>query len=149
MKQAYFAYGSNLDETQMRARCASARPIGRAVLPNHALVFGGFSHRWGGAVASVLRAPGASVEGLLYRLEPHDVHALDRFEGCPIAYRRVERIVRDTEGRRRRVMTYLQPEEGFEPWVPAEGYFRVIWRAYARLGFSIPALVAAAKAAVS
>ena len=49
----YFAYGSNLDDAQMRDRCADARVVGRATLPNYALVFGGFSHRWGGAVASV------------------------------------------------------------------------------------------------
>jgi len=64
----YFAYGSNLDDAQMRERCANARVLGRATLPNYALVFGGFSHRWGGAVASVVRAKGACVEGLLYEL---------------------------------------------------------------------------------
>jgi len=62
----YFAYGSNLDDEQMRSRCASAQPVARAVLPNYALAFGGFSHRWDGAVASVVRARGARVEGLIY-----------------------------------------------------------------------------------
>ncbi len=140
----YFAYGSNLDDEQMRARCAGARVVGRAVLPNHALAFGGFSHRWGGAVASVVRAKGASVEGLLYELGDVDLRALDRFEGHPFAYERVVRLVLDEHGRRRRVTTYLQPEDTFEAWVPQQGYFTVLWRAYGRLGFDFEPLARAA-----
>src|SRR5689334_9259933 len=68
-----FAYGSNLDDQQMRSRCASAQIEARAVLPNHALAFGGFSQRWGGAVASIVPEPGAHVEGLLYRITSPDL----------------------------------------------------------------------------
>jgi len=47
-------------------------------------------------------------------------------------------------GYRRRATTYLQPEDGFEPWAPQPGYFRVLWRAYARLGFDVAPLATAA-----
>jgi hypothetical protein len=47
-------------------------------------------------------------------------------------------------GQRRRATTYLQPEDGFEPWAPQPGYFRVLWRAYARLGFDVAPLATAA-----
>lgn len=140
----YFAYGSNLDDAQMRARCANARVVARAVLPNHVLAFGGFSHRWGGAVASVVRAKGARVEGLLYRLDNVDLRALDRFEGHPFAYERVTKMVLDEHGRRRRATTYLQPEDSFEAWTPPQGYFDVLWRAYGRLGFDFEPLARAA-----
>jgi|SRR5882724_6383617 len=141
----YFAYGSNLDDGQMRARCASARPVARAVLPNYALAFGGFSHRWGGAVASVLRAQGARVEGLLYELDGVDLRVLDRYEGHPFAYERVIKLVRDEHGRRRRAAVYLQPERDFEPWAPPPGYVGVMRRAYRRLGFDVVPLVRAAQ----
>ena len=62
-------------------------------------------------------------------------------------YERVERIVHDEEGRRRRVHLYLQPEEGFEPWEPAPDYYAVLRRAYARLGFDRRRLAAAARVA--
>ncbi len=143
----YFAYGSNLDEAQMRERCPSAERGPRAVLRGYALTFGGFSHRWGGAVASIVRAPGASVHGLLYRIDALDIAKLDRFEGHPFAYERVERIVIDEDGRRRRTHLYLQPEEGFEPWEPAPDYYAVLRRAYARLGFDRRRLAAAARVA--
>ena len=140
----YFAYGSNLDDDQMRSRCPSARVVARAVLPNYALAFGGFSHRWGGAVASVVRAKGARVEGLLYELNEGDLRALDRFEGHPFSYERVLKLVLDQHGHRRRVTTYLQPEDGFEAWAPPQGYFGVLWRAYGRLGFDFASLARAA-----
>ena len=140
----YFAYGSNLDDQQMRARFPSAVVVGAAVLPNHALAFGGFSHRWGGAVASVVRARGARVEGLLYTLDDAEVANLDRFEGHPFAYERVARFVVVDGARRRRAQTYLQPEETFEPWAPQPEYLAVIASAYRRLGFDRGRLALAA-----
>ena len=139
-----FTYGSNMDEGQMRSRCPGARVEARAVLCNYALAFGGFSHRWGGAVATVVRAPGARVEGLLYRLDDADLRTLDRFEGHPFAYERVLKVVVDENGRRRRAQVYVQPEDGLEPWAPPPGYLGVLWRAYARLGFDTRPLALAA-----
>ncbi|HEU4539435.1 MAG TPA: gamma-glutamylcyclotransferase family protein, partial [Polyangiaceae bacterium] len=95
-----FSFGSNLDEAQMRRRCPSARPVGRARLPGHALVFGGFSGRWGGAVASVVRARGQAVEGVLYALLAADLAALDAFEGHPFVYERTARLVTAEGGAR-------------------------------------------------
>jgi len=143
----YWAYGSNLDDEQMRSRCPSARAELRAVLPHYALAFGGYSASWGGAVASVVRARGAQVEGLLYRLDAADLGRLDRFECHPFAYERVTKIVFDEHGRRRRVATYLQPEDGFEPWAPPLGYFSVIWCSYDRLGFDTAPLISAVEVA--
>jgi gamma-glutamylcyclotransferase (GGCT)/AIG2-like uncharacterized protein YtfP len=140
----YFAYGSNLDEAQMRARCPTARRMARATLRGHALTFGGFSHRWQGAVASVRRKRGAEVSGLLYLLDEDALERLDRFEGHPFAYERVVRYAHDEHGLRRRVQVYRQPDDRFQPWTPPIGYLAVIARAYRRLGFDRTRLEAAA-----
>lgn len=142
-----FAYGSNLNDKQMRARCASARVEARARLPNHALAFGGFSHRWGGAVASVIPERGAQVEGLLYRITPPDLRELDRHEGTPFVYERVAKLVTDERGRRRRAQLYRQPADDFEPWLPHPDYFRVLLSAYDRLGFDVTPLATAVEVA--
>ncbi len=143
----YFSYGSNLDARQMRARCANAEAEARAILPNHSLAFGGFSQRWGGAVATVVGTRGEHVEGLLYRLPHGDLVELDRHEGCPLAYRRRSIVVTDEHGRRRRAQLYLQPAELFVPWLPQPGYLRVLRRAYKRLGFDLRQLAAAVEVA--
>jgi len=138
----YFAYGSNLDEGQMLERCPGAKSMGHATLPNHALTFGGFSHKWSGSVASVRRAPGECVEGVLYRLPTADLDRLDRAEGHPHAYVRETRFV-VTKNARRLANVYLQPEETFEPWAPQLKYFKVLAREYVRRGFELERLVAA------
>jgi gamma-glutamylcyclotransferase len=119
--------------------------VGRATLPNYALVFGGFSHRWGGAVASVVRAKGACVEGLLYELGNVDLRALDRFEGHPFAYERVMKV----GARRERApppRDDLPPARGRLRSVGAASWAtsRVLWHAYARLGFDVEPLARAA-----
>jgi gamma-glutamylcyclotransferase (GGCT)/AIG2-like uncharacterized protein YtfP len=146
MERLVFAYGSNMDEAQMRARCETARRTGCAALRGHALVFGGFSHRWNGAVASVRRARGAEVPGVLYVIDDRALRALDRFEGAPFAYERVERIVVDDAGRRRRAQVYVQPAEGFEASPPSVRYLAVIARAYQQFEFDRRRLVEAALA---
>jgi gamma-glutamylcyclotransferase len=144
MKQVLvFSYGSNLNERQMRARCPSARIEARAVLPDHALAFGGYSHRWRGAVASIVPEPGSRVEGLIYRIDAPELAALDRHEGHPFMYERKAKLVTDETRRRRRAHVYQQPADVFEPWLPQPDYFRVLLCAYKRLGFDVAPLATA------
>ena len=77
----YFAYGSNLDPTQMGSRCPGARTTGLAVLRDHRLVFPVHSEAWGGGVTSVQPARGALVWGMLFDLTDADLAALDDHEG--------------------------------------------------------------------
>ncbi|MCP3167324.1 gamma-glutamylcyclotransferase [Corallococcus exiguus] len=132
----YFAYGSNLDRAQMRTRCPGATVEARATLPGYTLVFGGFSRRWGGGVASLQRVRGAHVEGLLYRLDTEDLQALDAYEGHPVTYRRTTRLMTDSTGKRHRAQVYLQPEDDFASWPPTAHYFHILWRAYGKLRFN-------------
>jgi len=139
----YFAFGSNLDPDQMLARCPSAVMGTCAVLFDHALVFAGHSSRWGGGVASVIRAERRRVQGVIYTISREDMASLDRIEGVPYAYSRVERVVVDKHSRRRRVHIYVQPEDGLERRLPGLEYFDVILRAYREYGFDRRQLAAA------
>lgn len=139
-----FAYGSNLDEAQMQARCPSARVLGRAQLVGHALVFGGHSGRQGGAVASVVRNAGQAVDGLLYTLSEIDLRTLDRFEGTPWVYERVTRVVTTAHGVQQRAFVYVLSTRRPAPLRPAPSYLAVILLAYARHRFDPEPLVRAA-----
>lgn len=130
----YFAYGSNLDPTQMRRRCPGARAVGPAVLDGYRIGFAGQSQLWdGGGVATLLRDPGEWVEGILYELPKIDLEILDRYEGHPVAYRRRLLLVEDEHGARRKAQVYLK-DAGLEA-PPSKDYLGVIRRAYHRLGF--------------
>lgn len=76
----YFAYGSNLDPDQMRARCPESKVVGLAALRDHKLSFPLTSHDWGGGVAGISVAHGSAVWGVVYDLSDGDLKRLDAYE---------------------------------------------------------------------
>ncbi|KAK8072041.1 hypothetical protein PG996_005389 [Apiospora saccharicola] len=101
----YFAYGSNLSSTQMKARCPSAVPVGLGHLPGWTWIINqrGYANivqkssspaatatATAGAAATATSTAtemeGAGVYGVLYTLPPIDEAALDRCEHVPTAY---------------------------------------------------------------
>ncbi len=88
MQILYFAYGSNMDERNMRVLCPSSRCLGAARLDDHRLAFLRRSQKTLSGVADVVAAAGHVVHGLLYELEHGDLAALDVKEGLGRAYAR-------------------------------------------------------------
>lgn len=149
-----FAFGSNLDESQMRSRCPSARLLGTATLPGHALAFAGYSASRGGPVATVFACDGLEVPGALFSVTPGDLAVLDRYEGVPWMYERSFAWVLTASCQRRRAAIYrLQAEQlRLGLGAPDAAYLGQIVAAYRRLGISQEALeialeIAARKAA--
>jgi gamma-glutamylcyclotransferase (GGCT)/AIG2-like uncharacterized protein YtfP len=70
----HFAYGSNMSVPMMRQRCPAARHEGGATLRGYRVMI----MREG--YASIVRAPGACVHGVLWRLTARDRAALDVYE---------------------------------------------------------------------
>jgi len=69
----YFAYGANMERAAMAKRCQSARALGPALLR-------GWRYVIVGGYGSVAPARGMSVFGVLWRLTPRDLAALNTFE---------------------------------------------------------------------
>lgn len=92
----YFAYGSNLDLSQMRRRCPESVPVGVAALAGHRLDFTRYSSHWQGGVADVVVDASYEVWGLVYRLSEPDLSLLDRYESYPQGYDRVQVTVQMT-----------------------------------------------------
>ena len=137
-----FAYGSNVDGDQMHARCPSARLIGTATLPGHALAFAGYSVSRASPVATVFACAGLQVPGALFSVTPRDLALLDRYEGVPWMYDRSFTWVRTPRGQRRRAAIYrLQAEQlRLGLGAPDPAYLGQIVTAYRRLGLSEEAL---------
>jgi gamma-glutamylcyclotransferase (GGCT)/AIG2-like uncharacterized protein YtfP len=70
----YFAYGSNMSRGPMRQRCPTAQDAGRAILRGYRFVI------MASGYASVVPAAGQDVHGLLWRIGPRDLAALDDYE---------------------------------------------------------------------
>jgi gamma-glutamylcyclotransferase (GGCT)/AIG2-like uncharacterized protein YtfP len=130
-----FAYGSNVDQDQMRYRCPSARLVGTATLRGHAMAFAGYSASRSGPVATVFACDALDVPGALYSITRDDLGRLDRFEGVPWMYTRSSAWV-VCDGKRRRAEVYRLRAEQFARGLgtPSPAYLGLIVRAYHGLG---------------
>ncbi|MEE0914354.1 MAG: gamma-glutamylcyclotransferase family protein, partial [Ruminococcus sp.] len=79
-KKLYIAYGSNLNLSQMKYRCPTAKLYDTGVIENYELQFKGMPHC---AYATIAPCEGKSVPVALWELQPRDEKLLDRYEGYP------------------------------------------------------------------
>jgi gamma-glutamylcyclotransferase (GGCT)/AIG2-like uncharacterized protein YtfP len=133
----YFAYGSNLDQDQMEDRCPGAELVYAATMDGYRIAFTGHSMTRRGAVATIVKRKGCKVEGLVYSLTADDVRALDRCEGAPHVYRRLEIEMDDDDGAHPCIV-YVHRETKERP--PGRDYYRQIRRAYDDQGFDVAPL---------
>lgn len=127
----YITYGSNLNLEQMKRRCPTAEVVGTAVLTNWRLWFRGGTHS---AVATIERERGFSVPVLVWKIQPRDELALDRYEGWPFLYRK-ETLRVTVNGKRIYAMVYIMNEAGHPYGVPAVDYLNIIREGYKSAGF--------------
>jgi gamma-glutamylcyclotransferase len=112
----YFAYASNMNRAQMRARAPQISEELNGELKNYELAFNK-KVRGGTAGANVQPAQGKSVHGVLYRIPESAYRALDRFEGAPEHYRRIEVRVTAADGREVGAQVFIatKVEKGLKP----------------------------------
>ncbi len=78
----YFAYGSNLDWSQMKDRCPSARFVCVAKLEDHKLAFTRYSSKSRKCgVADAVHEMNCAVWGIVYEIDMIDIGKLDKNEG--------------------------------------------------------------------
>ena len=127
----YIAYGSNLNLEQMRHRCPTAEVVGAAVLRNWQLWFRGGNHS---AVATIERNKGSNVPVLIWRIQPRDEVALDRYEGWPHLYRK-ETLRVAVNGKRVYAMVYIMNAARHPYGTPSPYYLDIIREGYESAGF--------------
>jgi len=99
------------NRTGLKFRSAFQK-CGLAYLPDACLGFTRHSAGAGGGVLDIVSAPGSIVVGQIYRIKNKDaLNALDRKEGEPFCYRRVEREVFTPTGKLVSVFTYKAVEQ--------------------------------------
>lgn len=131
----YIAYGSNLNLPQMARRCPTAKVVGSSELKDYELLFRGGG---GCAVATVEPKEGSAVPVLLWKIEPKDENALDRYEGYPSLYGKQMMEV-ELNGETVSAMVYTMTP-GHQFGVPSDYYADVIWQGYESAGFDTQVL---------
>ncbi len=125
----YFAYASNLSRRQMSERCPDCQPKFVATLPNHKLIFSGWSRKWHGGTATIRLFQGEKVIGAVYEISDRCLRSLDKHEGYPTIYNRVNKMVIAEDGERVEVITYIMREQ-LKEIQPAPEYVAVIQQGY-------------------
>lgn len=75
LQTLYFAYGSNMDDTQMSNRCQNFKFIAIGTLPDYQFTINGRG------VATLVPQKNKSVHGVVWAMSSEDVKRLDRYEG--------------------------------------------------------------------
>lgn len=114
----YFAYGSNMSRAGMKARCPGARAIGTGVLRSFRFII------MTNGYASVMRATDAIVHGVVWRITPRDLAALNAYENLDSGlYRRAMLPVATAAGTVS-ALVYLGCEE--KEGRPRPGYMSLV-----------------------
>ncbi|MCE2510119.1 MAG: gamma-glutamylcyclotransferase [Alphaproteobacteria bacterium] len=89
MRFHYFAYGSNMLTARLRARCPSARPVGRAEVADFALAFNKRGRDDSGKATLARSTQGHPRSyGVLFEMDAAELGQLDRIEGVDKGYER-------------------------------------------------------------
>jgi len=123
----YFAYGSNMENSQMIRRCPNFKLLGRAKLNGFKLDFTKESSLWEGGVADIVKNLNNHVWGLLYELTEQDLDSLDTYEACSTYYKR-KNISVEYKSKNVEVIAYEVVNK--EPFIlPSRKYMNVIIKA--------------------
>ena len=123
----YFAFGSNLNQKQMKRRCRDSKYIGCYSLKNYKLVFRNYF--LGGGVADVEKKKNSSVLGAIYKISKKDERELDIYEDFPKTY--IKKYFRLLG---KKVMFYYMPKKTKQV-LPSKRYLNLIIQGYKDCGY--------------
>ncbi len=123
----YFAFGSNLNQKQMKKRCNDSKYIGCYSLKNYKLVFR--NYYLGGGVADIQKDKNSTVLGAIYKISKKDEKELDVYEDYPKTY-----IKKYFKLLGKKVMFYYMPKKTMHV-PPSKRYLNLIIQGYKDCGY--------------
>ena len=123
----YFAFGSNLNQKQMKKRCNDSKYIGCYSLKNYKLVFR--NYYLGGGVADIQKDKNSTVLGAIYKISKKDEKELDVYEDYPKTY-----IKKYFKILGKKVMFYYMPKKTMHV-PPSKRYLNLIIQGYKDCGY--------------
>ena len=120
----YFAYGSNMDQTQMAQRCPGSQMIGIATIHGYRFAIDAVG------VATIIPDEAGTVYGVLWLVSERDVLRLDRYEGVAAGcYRRESISVQMQNNKDQEALVYISNRPRWShPWGTGSPYMDNIER---------------------
>jgi gamma-glutamylcyclotransferase (GGCT)/AIG2-like uncharacterized protein YtfP len=131
MSSLYFAYGSNMNFTQMHYRCEGAIYVGRGRLDDWSYFINSNGY------AGIEISSGSQVFGCLWLLEQNHLKVLDKYEAVEAGfYTRIEVLVFDEQSfSKKEAIVYLSNNR--EYGLPTETYQKGILQGANQVGLPI------------
>jgi len=122
MTELYFAYGSNMYEPRLKARCDSTEFVCRGVLDGYRFCYPLFAEMTGGGIAGLEPDDNSFVEGVIYKITSRELLELDRIERTHLqAYVRRRVTIRSDNNATMKVWTYVSNNSG-KRYPPTDEY---------------------------
>ena len=119
----YFAYGSNMNEERMKERDINFTSRQFAKLTGYVLAFNKKAKAGNYTFANIKKSEIDCVEGILYEFPDNDILKLDKAEGYPYHYNKIEIIVFDKDENPIKAITYIaQKDKVVEGLFPTTNY---------------------------
>ncbi len=134
MNKKYFAYGSctNLQSFKDTMRKAGSEDkfyfCGVGILNDYRLAFTRYSQKWQGGVLDIIESPDDYVLGVVYDIPEVAVSELDKREGAPNYYKKIENVKIELGHEQIEVFTYSVVEKNMNEIKPAEEYFDTVYK---------------------
>lgn len=148
----YFAYGSNMDEDDLRKWCVKEersfpewKIVGVACLENYKLSFNYYSTGRNGGAANLMEQPNSKVYGLLFELnKPYDLETIREKEGYPKWYGEISVTVACGDKSINNVTTYkvVKSREKLDHQKPTKYYLDLILKNAQKYDFPPEYLIA-------
>ena len=132
----YFAYGSNMDEKDLKEWCKKKnrtfpdwKELGVACLETYELSFNYCSTGRNGGAANLMNVSGSYVYGLLFEItKEYDIETLRKKEGCPNYYEEIDLTVKWGGKDIKNVKTYkvVKEKEKSDHQKPTKDYMDLI-----------------------
>ena len=116
----YLAYGSNLNQKQMKQRCPSSFFLQKVILEDWTLTFKG--------VADIIKVNDSQTPAGLYEITKECEISLDHYEGFPSLYKK-EYIEFNFNGSKETALTYIMNDQ-YDIGPPVEAYYEIIKQGY-------------------
>ena len=137
----YIAYGSNMSLSRLKSRCPNSEFVSTGVIEGYKLIFRKSASGFYASLDKVdyrkkkKRKSLWSVPVAIFKISKKDEENLDKFEGCPKWYKKIDLEVKDSQGDKIKGIGYVLPETS-KIGVPSSEYYSIIAGAYKNLGIS-------------
>ena len=130
MNKYFFAYGTNIAQSELDKHCPGAILLGYGMLNNYMLEFRGYSEH---AIAHITKKKGEVIPVTIWELPPESKYTIENYEKFPYIYKK-QKVKAIMNGTKIKGIIYLTKQD-LPQGMPSEEYLNTLREAYIQADF--------------